>query len=445
MNFDALAEQVSRWTAARTTRRGFLARSGRVAVLVAAGPTLATVLADAAEARVCGQSGYAPKCSTYDCDETWGWCWYATGCCAGGALKKICDCCAPNTPHPVGYCPSGTRVKCIVESCGADPRVMPRPLTRLRSDDPIELSVAVSRARFTDPVPTAVLGDAASAEWSSLAAATAGVVAGPVLLTARERLSDAVAAELHRLRVEFVTLVGPRIDAAVELALAADGVTVDRVGTADSIEDASAEIATWNRSLTGARSAVVVLPGLGERALSAAASLAHARRLPLLVGTGDRVRAALLAPRPVHHTFVVSDDASAARDFPGGVPVVGDTPVAIAAAVAALAVQRFGVGRMLALVRADALGTAAAMAAVPGALLLHEPGSVDDVQAWLLAHRGSVERAFAAGTDITDDVAYDVQSLLNEFEAHLLIGKSGEGLPVISQPPSERPIGKARP
>jgi hypothetical protein len=33
---------------------------------------------------------------------------------------------------------------------------------------------------------------------------------------------------------------------------------------------------------------------------------------------------------------------------------------------------------------------------------------------------------------------------VNGFEAHLLIGVSGQGLPVISQPESERPLGKAR-
>src|SRR5687767_4760921 len=110
-------EHLGRWTAARSTRRSFLGRMGKVAVMVASGPAVATLLADQAEARVCGQSGVSPKCATFDCDAVWGWCWYANGCCAGGLLKKICDCCEFAYPNVHGYCPTGHNVKCIVESC----------------------------------------------------------------------------------------------------------------------------------------------------------------------------------------------------------------------------------------------------------------------------------------------------------------------------------------
>ena len=125
-------ETAARWLAGRTTRRSFLGRFGRGAVLVAGGTSLASILTtQEAEARVCGQSGVSEKCATYDCDDVWGWCWYATGCCAGGALKKICDCCRVNYPNVHGYCPSGTNVLCIVESCGADPRVQVVTVRRL--------------------------------------------------------------------------------------------------------------------------------------------------------------------------------------------------------------------------------------------------------------------------------------------------------------------------
>ena len=79
------------------------------------------------------QSGITPKCDTFDCvgpGDVWGWCWYASdGCCANGGLKKICDCCTVNYPNVHGYCPSGTNVRCIVESCGTDPRVLKVALT----------------------------------------------------------------------------------------------------------------------------------------------------------------------------------------------------------------------------------------------------------------------------------------------------------------------------
>lgn len=70
--FDEIVERWGRRTAARTTRRAFLGRVGKAAVLVAGGPAL---LVERAEARVCGQSGVAPKCPTFACDmpdSVWG-------------------------------------------------------------------------------------------------------------------------------------------------------------------------------------------------------------------------------------------------------------------------------------------------------------------------------------------------------------------------------------
>src|SRR5207249_10169348 len=62
---DALAERAGRWTAARFTRRSLFGRVGRAAVMLAGGPAIATLLADPASARVCGQPGVSPKFSTY--------------------------------------------------------------------------------------------------------------------------------------------------------------------------------------------------------------------------------------------------------------------------------------------------------------------------------------------------------------------------------------------
>src|SRR5690606_38039247 len=53
------------------------------------------------------------------------------GCCADGGLKKICDCCGRDFPNVHGYCPAGTNVFCIMESCHGDPRVMPVPVGRV--------------------------------------------------------------------------------------------------------------------------------------------------------------------------------------------------------------------------------------------------------------------------------------------------------------------------
>ena len=51
-SLDEGVERLSRWTAARLTRRSFFHRAGQVAMMVAAGPTVATILSRQAEARV---------------------------------------------------------------------------------------------------------------------------------------------------------------------------------------------------------------------------------------------------------------------------------------------------------------------------------------------------------------------------------------------------------
>jgi hypothetical protein len=223
--------------AARMTRRHFINRLAQVAILVAGGPSLAMALARQAEARVCGQSGVSPKCPTFDCDypdSVWGWCWYANGgaCCAGRGLKKICDCCTTAWPNVHGYCPSGTNVRCIVESCYADPRVQTVPLVRVDRGDNISVAAAVSAARFpaldTDLV---VIGDAESGVSASVAASVAGATRAPLLLTRRDRLPSGTIAEIQRLGAKRARVVGPSIQPAVEQQLGAYGLAVERIGT----------------------------------------------------------------------------------------------------------------------------------------------------------------------------------------------------------------------
>src|SRR5438128_8269077 len=195
MSSDALVERAGRWAAARFTRRSFFGRAGRAAVMLAGGPAIATLLADPASARVCGQSGVSPRCPTYDCgDGQWGYCWYSVGCCADGALKKICDCCVPNYPNVHGYCPAGTNVRCIVESCGNDPRVQSVTVTRLPGDDPASTAAATRAVRFPRGSGTVVLADAGSDLGTAVAMPVGAVVAGPVLVVPRTDLGPDTAA-----------------------------------------------------------------------------------------------------------------------------------------------------------------------------------------------------------------------------------------------------------
>jgi hypothetical protein len=443
---DGIVERLGRWTAGRTTRRSFLGRMGRLGVLVAGGTTMAALLADQAEARVCGQSGVAPKCSTFDCDATWGWCWYASGCCADGALKKICDCCAPNTPHPVGYCPSGTRVLCIVESCGADPRLQTKPMDRFGTSDPIALSVGLARSRFPDRAPIAVIGDAEDMGSAAVAASLNDIVRGPVLLTERGRLTPSVASELDRLRVEFVKVVGPRIAESVDAAVAARGIDVERIGTSTDLGALAGEVAGWSRPLTAARRAVVVMPSALD-ALAPAAAFAGSLRIPLLFGAGEGTTAGLERPRGVRTTFVVTTDASDAGRFPGGQAVAGADPIAIARALADLVVGLRGGEAEPVMLAADGDTRAAtALAGIRGTLLLHRRGSLDGAREWLIARHLQVSSAHVGGDAdaFPDQALYDLQAAINDYATHLLRGQAGDGLPVIPQPREERPIGRAR-
>lgn len=444
---DGLVEHVGRRLASRTSRRGFLAQAGRVAVVVAGGSTIAVALESPAIARVCGQSGVSPKCANYDCHDTWGWCWYAKGCCAGGLLKKICDCCAPNTPNPVGYCPSGTRVKCIVESCGADPRLQTRIIRRLRSHDAVELALTVSRTRYPETGrPVAVLGWSGNPGAMAAAASLRRVADGPVLLTDLTDLDPRVSEEMDRLGTEFVLLVGGGFSPPVLAALAAQGRTVHQIAVGPQVEDIAAQAAAWSRARSGARTAVAVMPGVASNAVGAAAALAAAKGWPLVLGDGPQSQGVLRAPEPIERTLVVTDDARHVARFPGGEPIVATSAAALSVALADRMAAEAVSADTVVLTPVEHSGTQAALAAFGAPMLTYRPGTLEGSWNWLHAHRSGVQRAFVAGLadEFDEQPYYDLQSLLNEFEAHLLIGQAGQGLPVISQPRDERPIGKAR-
>lgn len=443
---DGLVERLARRRAGRSTRRSFLGRAGRAAVLVAAGPTLATLLdADVAEARVCGQSGVSPPCDTYDCNATWGWCWYASGCCAGGLLKKICDCCAPNTPNPRGYCPSGTRVLCVVESCGADPRLQVKSVSPTAATDPVLLAVDASRVRYpSSPVPIAVVGDAESTGFAASAASLGGVMSGPVLLTRRGQLAAEVRTELQRLGTEFVKVVGSQLTDRVDADLTDLGVAVERVGTAPDLAAFSGEVAAYSRSYTGSRRALVVFPGVAPGVLAAAGSVANLHRLPLLLDATSEVRPGLTTPRATRTTYVVATDATEASRFPGGIAISGDNGGYQAGGLAELLLDLGGAPTEPLLTPYDDMVSAPGLAVSGRPVLLHSGEQLyDGTRNWLLAHRDDLDGIEHVGS-IPDSMRYELQSTVNEFEAHLLRGVSGDGLPVIPQPLDERPIGEAR-
>lgn len=449
MRIEQLVEQTSHWVAARASRRSFLGRSARVAMLVAGGPALAALLTGRAEARVCGQSGVSPKCPTFDCTgpgHVWGWCWYANGgaCCAGGGLKKICDCCVVNWPNVHGYCPGGTNVKCIVESCWADPRVQTVPLARVGDGSTIGTAIALSRLRFANgAAPAAVLGDAGDHVAAAVAAAMAGAAARPLLLTERDRPPAAVVDELRRLGASTVTVAGPAITPALDAYLRTLGFTVERIAGGD-IGTVSLEAARWAVARTASdRAVAVVAAGVSGAAAPSAAAAAAALRAPLLVGAD--AAAAFGAAR----TYLAGPEAfDAGASLAGGYPLRAASPPALARELGNAVTLVEGRRGLNLLAAPDGwLGAQVALAAAGGPLLLHPAGALDgDNAQWVRDHQSELARSFCAGgpASLTDQGYYDLQSALNHYDAHRLIGVSGQGLPVISQPLEERELGKAR-
>jgi hypothetical protein len=267
-----------------------------------------------------------------------------------------------------------------------------------------------------------------------------------VLLTERGRLTPAVAEELRRLRVEFVKIVGPRLAARVDAEVAGLGIDVERIGTDVELGNLAAEVAAWSRPLTGARRALVVMPSAVD-ALAPAAAFAGSLRMPLLFGAGTATMEALRRPRGVRTTYVVSTDPADAGRFPNGEAVPGRDPIAIARALADLAIGLRGGGAEPAmLAQAGDTRAATALAGTRGVLLLHQRGSLDGARDWFIVRRLQVTSVHVSGDAgaFPDQAMWELQAAMNEYEAHLLRGGAGEGLPVIPQPRHERPIGQAR-
>lgn len=441
MPIDDAVEGLGRRLAARTTRRTMLGRFAKLGVLVAGGPALATLLVERAEARVCGQSGVSPKCPTFDCGydrSVWGWCWYASGnaCCAGGGLKKICDCCTEGWPNVHGYCPSGTNVRCIVESCHADPRVMYIPIHR--APGLTGPSVAAARARLEPPRTggAVVVGDADDPMLAGVAAAVAGNLGVGFVLTGRGRLAASVPAELQR-RGSTKAVVLDSLPSSFDEELAGYGITVERIGEGSTPEARSLSTARWLVAQTGAAESVTIT---SAGAAPSAAAFAGANRLPLVIGTGSAAELGL-------PTWVLETDV-APPELPEARPVPGRNQEELAFALATLTVQHFErTDLAVHLVPAGAPDVSIGLAGAGGVLLQHPAGVLGPaVYGWIHAHRPAVGRAVLGGSfgSLGDPGIYDLQSALHQFDTHRLQGVSGQGLPVISQPAAEREIGRAR-
>lgn len=406
-------------------------------MLVASGPAIALLLAEDAEARVCGQTGVSPICPTFDCDDVWGWCWYATGCCVDGQLKKICDCCAVNWPNVHGYCPAGTNVKCAVESCGTDPRVMTAGVTRFPSDDPAQVARHARETRYPGGAPAAVIADA-DHYFAAVATAFAGFVGGPVYLVSRGPLDPSIHSEIKTRWGNTAWILGPALPESIDAALTADGIAVTRLGAARDPQTFSGEVAQWIRNTDGVRDYVCIEAyGVSGAVAQSAASFASAAGLPLVIGADT--------PSSEGRAYLVGPEAAVrAADYPGSAVLTSTTVPKLSAEIALHARQR-GIWSPSIVLAPDAWGALSSLASIGYPVVVHEPGGIASVREGLLELRnGGGASLFGTAGTMDSDAYKHLQSILNGFDTHKLIGVGGQGLPVYSQPVAEREIGRAR-
>ncbi len=443
-SFDATVEQLGRWTAARTTRRSFLHRIGQLAVVVAAGPVIGTLLAKRAEARVCGQSGVTPKCATFGCEgagAVWGWCWYASdGCCRNGGLKKICDCCILNYPNVHGYCPAGTNVACIVESCGEDPRVLTTEIVGLTwdGDEGFFGSAAEAAHRSARRV---VIADTTDPWTALIAGPLAGVLGVPLMAVRPEGLTMLQLARLTRWSTNAAMLVGP-VSATVVNRLTEAGIRTDIVSSSTDRTTVCVEVATRVNALNDInRSVSVATTGLSAQVAPLAANFASLAGFPLAVGPAatDAIGMPTLAVGPEVPTSSVV----------GSERTIGQTVNAISLELADLAAATpFVDGRRVTLVPEGTVDIAG-LINLESTIVYHPINQLGTTADWLTyqgLRAGKWTNVFVlqGPGQLTTDQYWRLQGTVNGFRVDDLMGVSGQGLPVIRQPMAERPIGMAR-
>ncbi|MGA1836908.1 cell wall-binding repeat-containing protein [Herbiconiux sp. 11R-BC] len=124
-----------------------------------------------------------------------------------------------------------------IEMYAASPTV-----SRIEGADRYEVSAAVSRGQFTAPAPVVYVASGGVFSDALSASAAAGAEGGPVLLVQKDRIPDAIATELTRLKPARIVVLGgtATIDSSVESALGNYSANVSRIGGADRFDVSAA-------------------------------------------------------------------------------------------------------------------------------------------------------------------------------------------------------------
>lgn len=182
-------------------------------------------------------------------------------------------------------------------------------------EDPVATSVAVSSARAASP--TAVIARADVFADGFTGSALAGVSDAPLLLNPMEALDPRILAELQRLGVTDVALLGgtAALSADVEQGLTDAGLAVNRLAGSNRFATAGA-IAQAITAATGAQTEVFLAYGGGFADSVAVAGLAAFLERPILLTETDRL--------PVETQQTLSALGDPATRVVGGAAVVGD-------------------------------------------------------------------------------------------------------------------------
>ena len=318
---------------------------------------------------------------------------------------------------------------------------------RLAGPDRHATAAAVAVAAFPDGATDAVLARGDSFPDALAGSYLAGVVGGPVLLTAGDQLSDDASDALADLQVDTVHILGGTgaVSAAVASELGKDGYTVDRVAGSTRYATA-AEIAGRGEAageLDGDRTAIVA-SGEGFPDALAAGPLAASAGFPILLSQTLSLApetASALIELDIEHVLVLGGTAAISDDVVADIAatgasterLAGENRAATATKIADFAIERLTwPGAAAGLARGDAFPDGLAAGPLGGMqrapILLTDPTALSaETGTWLTEHADTIAAITVFGGDaaVSDD-ALDA--------ARLAAGGTASGFAVVDEP-----------